>query len=80
MAVDERTRDASPAGILSIEEETLTEFLLTATGIVLEWVQTPGMKPGSDSIGIVAISHGCTGVASRACGLVSLELTRVSKI
>ncbi|XP_028091966.1 homeobox-leucine zipper protein ATHB-14-like [Camellia sinensis] len=33
-------------------------------------------KPGSDSIGIVAISHCCTGVAARACGLVGLEPTR----
>ncbi|XP_035839113.1 homeobox-leucine zipper protein ATHB-15-like [Helianthus annuus] len=65
MAVDERTRDASPAGLLSIAEETLTEFLSKATGIAVEWVQMPAMKPGSDSIGIVAISHGCTGVASR---------------
>ena len=36
------------------------------------------MQPGPDSIGIVAISHGCTGVAARACGLVGLEPTRVS--
>ncbi|CAL5442208.1 unnamed protein product [Camellia sinensis] len=35
--------------------------------------------PGLDSIGIVAISHGCTGVAARACGLVGLEPTRCSK-
>ncbi|KAF5788051.1 putative transcription factor & lipid binding HD-SAD family [Helianthus annuus] len=73
-------RDASPAGLLSIAEETLTEFLSKATGTAVEWVQMPGMKPGPDSIGIVAISHGCTGVASRACGLVSLEPTRVAEI
>ncbi|XP_028069932.1 homeobox-leucine zipper protein ATHB-15-like [Camellia sinensis] len=36
--------------------------------------------PGPDSIGIVAISHGCTGVATRACGLVGLEPTRVAEI
>lgn len=35
-------------------------------------------QPGPDSIGIIAISHGCAGVASRACGLVGLEPTRVS--
>ncbi|GFZ04190.1 homeobox-leucine zipper family protein [Actinidia rufa] len=46
----------------------------------VEWVQMPGMKPGPDSIGIVAISHGCTGVAARACGLVGLEPTRVAEI
>ncbi|KAJ9559615.1 hypothetical protein OSB04_004775 [Centaurea solstitialis] len=73
-------RDASPAGLLSIAEETLTEFLSKATGTAIEWVQMPGMKPGPDSIGIIAISHGCTGVAARACGLVALEPTRVAEI
>lgn len=73
-------RDASPAGLLSIAEETLAEFLSKATGTAVEWVQMPGMKPGPDSIGIVAISHGCPGVAARACGLVGLEPTRVSEI
>ncbi|XP_073295825.1 homeobox-leucine zipper protein ATHB-15-like [Primulina huaijiensis] len=73
-------RDASPAGLLSIAEETLAEFLSKATGTAVEWVQMPGMKPGPDSIGIVAISHGCTGVAARACGLVGLEPTRVVEI
>ncbi|KAL7607205.1 homeobox-leucine zipper protein ATHB-15 [Lactuca sativa] len=73
-------QDASPAGLLSIAEETLTEFLSKATGTAVEWVQMPGMKPGPDSIGIVAISHGCTGVAARACGLVSLEPSRVAEI
>ncbi|XP_057518968.1 homeobox-leucine zipper protein ATHB-15 isoform X2 [Amaranthus tricolor] len=73
-------RDASPAGLLSIADETLAEFLSKATGTAVEWVQMPGMKPGPDSIGIVAISHGCTGVAARACGLVGLEPTRVAEI
>nr|XP_043635553.1 homeobox-leucine zipper protein ATHB-15-like [Erigeron canadensis] len=73
-------RDASPAGLLSIAEETLTEFLSKATGTAIEWVQMPGMKPGPDSIGIVAISHGCTGVAARACGLVALDPSRVVEI
>ncbi|KAJ8434312.1 hypothetical protein Cgig2_009937 [Carnegiea gigantea] len=73
-------RDASPAGLLSIAEETLAEFLSKATGTAVEWVQMPGMKPGPDSIGIVAISHGCTGVAARACGLVGLEPSRVAEI
>ncbi|KAG6649313.1 homeobox-leucine zipper protein ATHB-15-like [Carya illinoinensis] len=73
-------RDASPAGLMSIAEETLTEFLSKATGTAVEWVQMPGMKPGPDSIGIVAISHGCPGVAARACGLVGLEPTRVAEI
>ncbi|GMH15993.1 hypothetical protein Nepgr_017834 [Nepenthes gracilis] len=73
-------RDASPAGLLSIAEETLTEFLSKATGTAVEWIQMPGMKPGPDSIGIVAISHGCAGVAARTCGLVGLEPTRVAEI
>ncbi|GLJ30389.1 hypothetical protein SUGI_0601250 [Cryptomeria japonica] len=73
-------RDASPAGLLSIAEETLTEFLSKATGTAVEWIQMPGMKPGPDAIGIVAISHGCPGVAARACGLVGLEPTKVAEI
>ncbi|KAM7495434.1 hypothetical protein LguiB_030043 [Lonicera macranthoides] len=32
--------------------------------------------PGLDSIGIVAISHGRTGVVARACGLVDLKPSR----
>ncbi|KAI4990585.1 hypothetical protein ZWY2020_038948 [Hordeum vulgare] len=69
-------RDASnPSGLLSIAEETLTEFLSKATRTAIEWVQMPGMK-----VGIVAISHGCRGVAARACGLVNLEPTKVVEI
>lgn len=30
--------------LLSIAEETLTEFLSKATGTAVEWVQMPGMK------------------------------------
>ncbi|KAG2639382.1 hypothetical protein PVAP13_2KG014400 [Panicum virgatum] len=38
-------RDASnPSGLLSIAEETLTEFLSKATGTAIDWVQMPGMK------------------------------------
>ncbi|XP_076929386.1 homeobox-leucine zipper protein ATHB-15-like [Bidens hawaiensis] len=73
-------QDASPAGLLSIAEETLAEFLPKATGTAIEWVQMPGMKPGPDSIGIISVAHGCNGVAARACGLVSLEPTRVAEI
>jgi homeobox-leucine zipper protein len=43
-------------------------------------VQMVGMKPGPDSIGIIAVSHNCSGVAARACGLVSLEPTKVAEI
>ncbi|OVA10133.1 Homeobox domain [Macleaya cordata] len=74
-------RDANnPAGLLSIAEETLAEFLSKATGTAVNWVQMPGMKPGPDSVGIVAISQNCSGVASRACGLVSLEPTKIAEI
>ncbi len=34
-------------------------------------------QPGPDAIGIIAISHGCAGIAARACGLVGLEPTKV---
>ncbi|KAJ6395349.1 hypothetical protein OIU77_020583 [Salix suchowensis] len=74
-------RDANnPAGLLSIAEETLSEFLSKATGTAVEWVQMPGMKPGPDSIGIFSISQSCSGVAARACGLVSLEPNKVSTL
>ncbi|GMY10334.1 homeobox-leucine zipper protein REVOLUTA [Fagus crenata] len=74
-------RDANnPAGLLSIAEETLAEFLSKATGTAVDWVQMPGMKPGPDSVGIFAISQGCNGVAARACGLVSLEPTKIAEI
>ncbi|URE38388.1 Homeobox-leucine zipper protein [Musa troglodytarum] len=70
----------NPAGLLAIAEETLAEFLSKATGTAVEWVQMVGMKPGPDSIGIVAVSHNCSGVAARACGLVNLEPTKVAEI
>ncbi|RWR83953.1 Homeobox domain-containing protein [Cinnamomum micranthum f. kanehirae] len=70
----------NPAGLLSIAEETLAEFLSKATGTAVDWVQMPGMKPGPDSIGIVAISNHGGGVAARACGLVSLEPTKIAEI
>ncbi|KAL8496642.1 hypothetical protein ACS0TY_020363 [Phlomoides rotata] len=74
-------RDATnPAGLLSIAEETLTEFLSKATGTAVDWVQMPGMKPGPGSVGIFAISQSCSGVAARACGLVSLEPTKIVEI
>ncbi|XP_057473751.1 homeobox-leucine zipper protein REVOLUTA-like [Actinidia eriantha] len=74
-------KDANnPAGLLSIAEETLAEFLSKATGTAVDWVQMPGMKPGPDSVGIFAISHSCSGVAARACGLVSLEPTKIAEI
>ncbi|PSS28967.1 Homeobox-leucine zipper protein [Actinidia chinensis var. chinensis] len=74
-------RDANnPAGLLAIAEETLAEFLSKATGTAVDWVQMIGMKPGPDSIGIVAVSPSCSGVAARVCGLVSLEPKKVAEI
>ncbi|KAG4188991.1 hypothetical protein ERO13_A08G198400v2 [Gossypium hirsutum] len=74
-------KDANnPAGLLSIAEGTLKEFLSKATGTAVDWVQMPGMKPGPDSVGIFAISQSCSGVAARACGLVSLEPTKIAEI
>ncbi|KAH1134791.1 hypothetical protein GLYMA_05G166400v4 [Glycine max] len=70
----------NPAGLLAIAQETLVEFLSKATGTAVNWVQMIGMKPGPDSIGIVAVSRNCSGVAARACGLVSLEPTKVAEI
>ncbi|XP_064975723.1 homeobox-leucine zipper protein HOX32-like [Musa acuminata AAA Group] len=70
----------NPAGLLAIAEETLAEFLSKATGTAVEWVQMVGMKPGPDSIGIIAVSRNCSGVAARACGLVNLEPTKVAEI
>jgi homeobox-leucine zipper protein len=66
--------------LLSIAEEALAEFLSKATGTAVDWVQMIGMKPGPDSIGIVAISRNCSGIAARACGLVSLEPMKVAEI
>ncbi|RZB96560.1 Homeobox-leucine zipper protein HOX32 isoform C [Glycine soja] len=70
----------NPAGLLAIAQETLAAFLSKATGTAVNWVQMIGMKPGPDSIGIVAVSRNCSGVAARACGLVSLEPTKVAEI
>ncbi|KAF5202805.1 Homeobox-leucine zipper protein like [Thalictrum thalictroides] len=72
--------ESNPAGLFSIAEDTLAEFISKATGTAVDWVQMPGMKPGPDSMGIVAISHGCSGVAARACGLVSLEPIKIADI
>ncbi|KAJ3682329.1 hypothetical protein LUZ60_014902 [Juncus effusus] len=74
-------RDANnPSGLLSIAEETMAEFLSKATGTAVDWVQMPGMKPGPDSVGIVAVSHGGRGIAARACGLVNLEPSKIVEI
>ncbi|MCO5564227.1 hypothetical protein L7F22_017885 [Adiantum nelumboides] len=72
--------DAGPLRLTSIAEDTLTEFLAKATGTAVEWIQMPGMKPGPDSIGIVAISDGCNGIAARACGLVGLDPAKIVEL
>ncbi|KAL7228683.1 hypothetical protein ACSBR2_007397 [Camellia fascicularis] len=69
-----------PTGILSVAEEIRAEFLSKAIGTAIDWVRIPGMKPGPDPVGTVYISHNCTGVAARACGLVSLEPTSILEI
>ncbi|CAM8915392.1 unnamed protein product [Rhodiola kirilowii] len=75
------TRDASnTAGLLSIAEKTLAEFLPKATGTAVNWVQIIGMKPGPDSIGSVAVSSNCSGIAARACDLVSLAPSKVAEL
>ncbi|CAM6002584.1 unnamed protein product [Sphagnum balticum] len=75
-------RAPSPAAdeLLSIAEETVTEFISKATGTAIDWIQLPGMKPGPHAIGIVAISHGCLGVAARACSLVGLAPSKVAEV
>nr|AWD38912.1 class III homeodomain-leucine zipper protein [Ceratopteris pteridoides] len=73
-------RDAGPLRLAAIAEETLTEFLAKATGTAVEWIQMPGMKPGPDSIGIVAVSDGSNGIAARACGLVGLDPAKIVEL
>ncbi|KAI5069977.1 hypothetical protein GOP47_0014320 [Adiantum capillus-veneris] len=73
-------QDGSFAGIMSLAEETLSEFLSKATGSAIDWIQMPGMKPGPDSVSMVNISHGSAGVAARACGLVSLHPARIAEV
>ncbi|KAI3803387.1 hypothetical protein L1987_31538 [Smallanthus sonchifolius] len=70
-------RDASPAGLLSIAEETLTEFLSKATGTAVEWVQMPGMKVALVRIPLESLLFL---MVALACGLVGLEPTRVAEI
>lgn len=43
--------------LLSIAEETLTEFLSKATGTAVDWVQMPGMKVFFSCLYIVYVSH-----------------------
>lgn len=61
-------------------EKTLTEFLAKATGSVVDGIPLPGMKPGPGSIGALALSRSCGGVAAQACGLIELEPIKVAEI
>ncbi|CAK9881369.1 unnamed protein product [Sphagnum jensenii] len=79
-AADELVVSLTEIQLLSIAEETVTEFISKATGTAIDWIQLPGMKPGPHAIGIVAISHGCLGVAARACSLVGLEPSKVAEV
>ncbi|GFZ14768.1 homeobox-leucine zipper family protein [Actinidia rufa] len=69
-----------PSGLFLVAEETMAEFFLKATGTLVDWVQLPGMKFGSDHVGTINISRNCNGVAARASGLVSLEPALVMEI
>lgn len=71
--------DVNPAWLLAFAEEALSEFLAKATGTGIDWIQIPGMKPGPDSIGVVAVAHACGGVAVQAWGVVSLEPSEVAE-
>ncbi|KAK8934231.1 Homeobox-leucine zipper protein HOX32 [Platanthera zijinensis] len=71
---------ASLYSLLAIAEETLAKFLDKATRTAVKWVQMVGMKPGPDSIGMVSVSHSCSGAAARAYGLVNLEPPKVMEI
>ncbi|GLJ21413.1 hypothetical protein SUGI_0394260 [Cryptomeria japonica] len=73
-------QDLNPAWLLTFAEEILSEFLAKATGTDLDWIQIPGMKPGPDPIGVVAVGHDCDGVAARACGLVGMDSSRVADV
>lgn len=73
-------QDGTYSGIISLAEEALADFLGKATGTAVDWIQMPGMKPGPDSTSLVNISHGCAGVAARACGLVSLEPAKIVEV
>lgn len=62
----------------------ILEVLCSNTATNAKWIYACSFvspscdQPGPDSFGIVAVSHGCRGVAARACGLVNLEPTKVT--
>ncbi|KAI3740658.1 hypothetical protein L2E82_31128 [Cichorium intybus] len=54
-------------------------MLLTVLKSLLQSSQEHGYELGLDTIGIDGVSHGCTGMAGRACSLVALEPSRVAE-
>ncbi|KAI5073334.1 hypothetical protein GOP47_0011347 [Adiantum capillus-veneris] len=73
-------QDATYSGILTLAEEALSEFLSKATGTAVDWLPILGMKPGPDSMEMINISHGCSGIAARACGLVGMEAAKIVEV
>ncbi|KAH9288226.1 hypothetical protein KI387_032343, partial [Taxus chinensis] len=69
----------STSRLFTIAEETLAEFLAKATGTAVDWIQMPGMKPGPDSIGVVAVAHACGGLAVQAWGVFGMEASKVAE-
>jgi hypothetical protein len=43
--------------LLSIAEETLTEFLAKATGTAVDWIQLPGMKVCLSSLCVIKLQR-----------------------
>nr|AWD38917.1 class III homeodomain-leucine zipper protein [Ceratopteris pteridoides] len=74
-------QDGSYAGVISLAEEALSDFLSKATGTSVNWIQMPGMKPGPDFMSMVNIMpHGATGIGARACGLINLEPSKIVEV
>ncbi|XP_042017942.1 homeobox-leucine zipper protein HOX9-like [Salvia splendens] len=68
-------------GLVSLAEETRTEFLSKAIGTAINWVPVPWQKlQGPVSAGIVYISSSCIGVAARAYVTVPLEPFKIIEI
>nr|AIV98134.1 class III HD-Zip protein HDZ1 [Cunninghamia lanceolata] len=70
----------STSRLFTIAEETLAEFLAKATGTAVDWIQMPGMKPGPESIGVVAVAQACGGLAVQAWGVFGMEPSKVVEV
>nr|AWD38907.1 class III homeodomain-leucine zipper protein [Cyrtomium guizhouense] len=64
----------------AVAEMTLADFIAKATGGMVNGIPLPGMKPGPDSIGAVALPRTRGGVAAQACDLVDLGAFKVADI